>query len=167
MPDLPTNFNRGELVRAEWFAEIKRRLERLENLTFNGGDFSTKDFGTGRSVSLVPGRRIRDAAVTATRFGHIFHATSTPMLLVQFLKHEITTVDNRPQGEWVTDGNPRAAWLFPNAQGSDVVTLATPDFASTTPVVRLDRINDVWYVTWVPRWTIRDLPSTASRVRCN
>lgn len=103
---------------------------------------------------------------TTARFGYIIRVTSTPMVLVKFLKHKISTVDGRTTGEWSTDGDARAAWLFPNAQGSDVATLARGDFDSTTPVVRLDRIGGVWYVTWVPRWTIRDLPSTAGRVRC-
>lgn len=121
---------------------------------------------TGQRLSLVPeGPNVRPVA-TGARFGFIMHVTSTPMLLVKFLKHEVTTVDQRQVGEWTTDGEPRAAWLFPNAQGSDVATLARGDFDSTTPVVRLDKIADVWYVTWVPRWTIRDLPSTAGRVRC-
>ena len=58
MANLPAKFRPGEPVKAEWFNEIVRRLNRLENTAYDKTQFSVIDTGGGRSVSLaLPGKK--------------------------------------------------------------------------------------------------------------
>jgi len=126
-----------------------------------------EDTASGRRLSLAKTKRVRGGGSSAEiRFGFVAATATTSMVLVQFLKYESVTDDNITRLVWSEDGAPRPAWLPPNFKSTDFTQLVRTSFNAQTPVVRLERIADVWFATWVERWAIKPLPSGTSVVRC-
>jgi len=172
MEKLPHNLNRGQRLTARFVNELVRRVERLENTKYNPEQFQQSATATGMTRSLSPDflRRIAKGtgtSATTARFGYVTATTETPMVVVQFLNYAIAPVGDVDQIAWTKEGEPRPAWLQPNAKPEDVKELKRATFDAKSPVVRLDRINSVWFATWLPRWSVIKLPTDKTIVRCS
>ncbi len=174
MPILPDNFNRGDRVKAEWFAEIVQRLKRVEALRFNREHFNATDGANGRSVSLaLTPKPLGASATSATakvRYAHIVrvHETHPQKVMVPFL----ASTEDAEEGEtgqgttWSRSGDVRVAKVPPNFTAADFFELARQVFNVVAPVVRCDMVSGSWIVSLVPRWAVRKLPVGALITRC-
>jgi len=131
-----------------------------------GTGFKVTDTGHELRVDVKPDAT-GPRGSTGARFGYITATTETPMIVVQFLNYAIAPVGNVDQIAWTKEGEPRPAWLQPNAKPEDVAQLVRTSFGVTAPVVRLDRINGIWFATFQPRWSVIRLPNDVVTVRCN
>jgi len=169
---VPDNVQRGDKLKASEvreLAKLAKRGARPIRATANSGLTIREDI-SGTTIGFDV-RKFTKAvkATNEVRYGFVVEVaeTASPQeVLVRFLK---PTKSGEPESHtwtWVQDGDPRVALVPPNFAGADFAKLKKSVFGSNVPVVRCERIDENWILTFVPRWAFRDLPAGATVTRC-
>jgi len=158
-------------------AQRMNETDALARMPFHvGPGLKWDQAGGGRRLSLVKQKTPKPATSGGggeVRLGYILALvpTAVEMLMMQFLDYTIQTFTDAQGQEitrvlWAPDGGPHLAFVAPNMRAADVRLLVPVALNAGTPIFRCDKIKDMWFATFLPRWAIRAKPDGITIVRC-
>jgi len=176
MTELPENARKGDRLTAAEVREMaraSRRANRPIRAQANSG-ITVNDAYNEVSIGFdVRQFEKKQAAGGEVRLGYILALvpTAVEMLMMQFLDYTIQTFTDAQDQEitrvlWAPDGGPHLAFVAPNMRAADVRLLVPVALNAGTPIFRCDKIKDMWFATFLPRWAIRAKPDGITIVRC-